>query len=168
VTTAAASEALKNKLIDLSPYATGLQIRTRTQVFGDYTTPTLEQGARARNEAVEELRRRLVNVGPAVLSTEARAQVAGANGDSGVVFLARTDALAHVKKLARAPGSGVWISDITALDAGLKPGDVFRVDGLPSANGRRSPSLRVKGIYRALAHSTETDYWGNLFEQIYP
>jgi putative ABC transport system permease protein len=168
VTTAAGSEALKNKLIDLSPYATGLQIITRTQIFGDYTTPALERGARARDAAVKELRRRLVDVGPAVLSIQARAQAAGANGDSGVVLLARTDALAHVKKLAELPGPGVWISDITAQDAGLKLGDVFRVDGLPSANGRGSPSLRVKGVYRALAHSPETDYWGNLFEQIYP
>jgi putative ABC transport system permease protein len=168
VTTAAASEALKNKLVDLSPYATGLQITTRKQIFGDYATPALERGAHARDAAVEKLRRRLVDVGPAVISTEARAQAAGANGDSAVVLLARTNALAHVEKLARVPGRGVWISDITAHDAGLKPGDAFRVDGLPSANGRGSPSLRVKGIYRALAHSAETDYWGNLYEQIYP
>ena len=168
VTTAAASEALKNKLVDLSPYATGLQVIARTQIFGDYTTAALERGARARDEAVRELRGQLPHVGPAVVSTHARAQAAGANGDSGVVLLARTDALAHVKKLTQSPGPGVWLADITAHDAGLKPGDVFRVDGLPSADARKSPSLRVKGIYRALAHSPETDYWGNLYEEIYP
>src|SRR5262249_59023254 len=68
VTTAAASEALKNKLVDLSPYATGLQVRARTQVFGDYTKAALEHGAGARNDAVRELRRRLTHVGRAVVS----------------------------------------------------------------------------------------------------
>jgi putative ABC transport system permease protein len=168
VTTAAANEALQNKLVDLSSYATGLQVTARTQVFGDITTAALEHGARTRDEAVRELRRQLAHVGPAVASTMARAQAAGANGDSGVVLLARTNALAHVKKLAQVSGPGVWLSDITADDAGLKPGDVFRVDGLTSVNGRASPALRVKGIYRALAHSPGTDYWGNLFEEIYP
>jgi putative ABC transport system permease protein len=168
VTTAAASEALKNKLVDLSPYATGLQIRVRTQLFGNYTTAALEHGARARDEAVRELRRQLPHVGPAVVSTLARAQVAGPNGDSGVVLVARTNALAHAKKLVQVPGPGVWLADITAHDAGLKPGDVFRVDGLASSDERAGPTLRVKGIYRALAHSPETDYWGSLYEEIYP
>ena len=168
VTTAAANEALKNKLVDLSPFSTGLQVRARTQVFGDFTTAALEHGAGARNEAVRGLQGKLGHVAPPVVSTQAIAQVSGPIGDSGVVLLARTDALAHVKKLAQLPGPGVWLADITAHDAGLKPGDVFRVDGLPSADARGSPSLRVKGIYRALAHSPETDYWGNLYEEIYP
>src|SRR5262249_58658963 len=89
VTTAAASEALKNKLVDLSPYATGLQVTARTQVFGDYSTAALDHAAGARDEAVRELRRRLAPVRPAGGSALARAQEAGAQRDNGVGPLAR-------------------------------------------------------------------------------
>jgi len=82
--------------------------------------------------------------------------------------MARTGALAHVKVLAQASGTGVWLADITARAAGLKPGDSLRVDGLQSFSHPSSPHLRVKGIYRALAHSAETDYWANFYQDIYP
>ena len=42
------------------------------------------------------------------------------------------------------------------------------VQGLTSFARPRVARLRVKGIYRALAHTPQTDYWTNLFQEIYP
>jgi putative ABC transport system permease protein len=169
VTTAAASEALKNKLADLSPYATGLEIETVTQLFGAYSSARLESDARARVRAVDRLRGRVLHVGTPLYTTELSAHVAGPNGDSEVALMSRTAAIEHVKVLNQVSGPGVWVADITAADAGgLHPGDIVRLDGLESSTRPQSPRVRIKGIYRALAHSPETDYWGNLYQEIYP
>lgn len=168
MTTAAASEALKNKLADLSSFGTGLEIRTSTQVFGNESEAALRVAARRREAVVGRLRSRFGHMREPVFTTEAAAQVSGSKGDSSVIMISRTGALRHVNVLRHVSGPGVWIADITAEDAGLEPGDRFRVDGLQSLTRPGSPRLRVKGIYRALAHSAETDYWANFFQEIYP
>jgi putative ABC transport system permease protein len=81
--------------------------------------------------------------------------------------MARTDALAHVTVLSQVPGPGVWISDITAHAAGVSAGSRVKLTGLERFGGPPQ-TLRVKGVYRALAHTPETDYWTNLFQEIYP
>ena len=71
VTTAAASEALKNKLADLSSYATGLEIRTTKQILGDESAAILASAAATRAAAADRLRARLGHVGAPVSTTEA-------------------------------------------------------------------------------------------------
>lgn len=169
VTTAAASEALKNKLADLSSFATGIEISgSRQFAFGDESAREIERAEAQRHVAAERLRARLGHVGRPIFTSESPAQVGGPKGDVYVMLMARTDAIAHVKVLRQVSGPGVYISDITAQGAGLAPGDFLRVEALQRFNRGETPRLRVKGIYRALAHSPNTDYWGNFFQDIYP
>jgi putative ABC transport system permease protein len=169
VTTAAASEALKNKLADLSSFATGLEIRgVHEYVYGDDSAAGIKKSEATRRDAANKLRARLAHVAPPVFTSEIGVQISGPKGDTDVVLMARTDVLAHVKELARVSGPGIWVADITAHDAGLKPGDVVRLGGLQSYSRPSTPRVRIKGIYRALAHSPETNYWGNLYQDIYP
>lgn len=169
VTTAAASEALKNKLADLSSFATGIEITgSREFAFGDESARQIERAEAQRHTAAEGLRARLGHVGRPVYTSESPTQVGGPKGDVYVTLMARTDVLAHVTVLRQVSGPGVFISDIAAQGAGLRAGDVLRVDALQRFTQTSSLHLRVKGIYRALAHSPETDYWGNFFQDIYP
>ncbi|HEY4346851.1 MAG TPA: hypothetical protein VGM80_04620 [Gaiellaceae bacterium] len=163
VTTAAGSEALANRLQELSPYAAGLQIQGELSP-GDPERP----GARpnplhdeaVREAAAGELAASLRLVGSPVVTLESGTMYAtGASGDNPIRLMSRTGALAHVKVLSQTAGPGVWISSITAELGHLKPGDRLRGPGF---------DFRIKGVYRALSHSPESAYWVNLFQDIYP
>jgi putative ABC transport system permease protein len=169
VTTAAASEALKNRLVELSSYATGLQIWSARGLGGFESQDRLLAEAGSRASAAHALAARLPSVGPPVITSESGALVAhGPGGDDGIRLLARTGAVAHVHVLAQVSGPGVFISDLTAHAIGARPGGTLRLVGFATFGRAASPRLRVKGIYRALAHTAETDYWGNLYQEIYP
>jgi putative ABC transport system permease protein len=169
VTTAVASEALKNRLDELTPLGTGLEITSPTFVVGHGSDdrPTLvpaDPGA----AAVRSLAKRLPHVGGLITTIEAGpVEIASSQGDQSVRLMARTGALAHVHKLSQVAGPGVWISDITAKTAALRPGDTFHLDtaGLVS---NRALTFRVKGVYRALPHGGVTPYWVNFFQDAWP
>src|SRR5690349_20804799 len=60
VTTAAASEALKNKLADLSSFAAGVEITgSRQFAFGNESARQIERAEARRHVAAEQLRARL-------------------------------------------------------------------------------------------------------------
>jgi len=169
VTTAAASAALKNELVGLAPLATGLQIGGRL----DSTEPS----ARALAEAGERRRRAASQLSAAIglerpiftVESPMPGAVLNGNGVLHVTLMARTDALRHLKILARAPGDGIWISDMTAGSARLKLGGVLRIQySSIGQSGTRTVGLRVKGIYRALDRSAPDAYWANFFDDIYP
>jgi putative ABC transport system permease protein len=169
VTTAVASEALKNKLADLSPYATGLQVWNARVLLGSESAERLRAGADLHERTAAGLRQRIPHLRAPLFTYESgQLVVSGSGGEDSVRLLARTDALAHVRVLARTGGPGIWISDITAQSLRAKPGGTIRLEGLRSYSRPRSPQVRVKGIYEALAHRPETDYWGNLYQEIYP
>jgi putative ABC transport system permease protein len=169
VTTAVASEALKNKLADLSPYATGLQIWSARALLGSESAAQLRDSADEHERTAAGLRQRIPHLRPPLFTYESGPLLVSApGGGDSVRLLARTDALEHVRVLAKTGGSGIWISDITAHSLRAKPGDTIRLEGLRSYSRPRSPRVRVKGIYEALAHTAETDYWGNLYQEIYP
>lgn len=171
VTTAAASEALKNKLNELTSFATGVEIESTRQLFGTESAVELARQAAALRAAADVLRPRLGHVGRPVFtaSTDLAVDVVSKSGAATtVVLMTRTDALGHIRMLRQVPGPGVWISDITAQAARLRPGDSLRIEGLESFAHPNGRVLRVKGVYRALAHTPVTDYWGSLFREIYP
>lgn len=166
VTTAAGSEALKNRLAELTPLATGLQID------GGLSLPSSpELGVRrdaAEQVAAAKLAHSMSGVGSPVLTTETSTLYAiGSSGDNPVRLMTRTGALAHVKILAQTKGPGVWIASLTAQLGHLKPGDLLHFNG-SSTGGSGHATLRIKGIYRALSHSPQTPYWVHFFEDIYP
>ncbi len=174
VTTAAASEALKNRLAELTPFATGLQIQSARQLFGSESVADFKAQATAARAAAAELRGRFGYVDAAVFTTQTSSAsgpsiaVVGPTASTNVVLMARSGALAHVTVLSRVAGPGIWISDITAHAAGVRAGGSVRLNGLQSFVRPNEAQVRVKGIYRALASEPETDYWTNFFQEIYP
>ncbi len=164
VTTAAASEALKNRLAELTPFATGVQIQGGTSLFHQSANSLAKEDA-ARARAVRGLAARLPGVGDPVLTVISGIEYT-LPGDTPVALMSRTGAVDHVKRLSSVRGAGVWISSIVATTEHLKAGDMLRFD--PGTSGHRPVSVRIKGIYRALSSSPQVSYWINLTEQIYP
>jgi putative ABC transport system permease protein len=164
VTTAAASEALKNRLDELTPFATGLQVQGSIVLYHQNERALLVE-SRAYERSAEKLATSLPGVGAPVLTTESSTEYVSPS-DTPVVLMNRTGALHHVKVLSRVPGPGVWISDIVAVTSHLKAGSTLL---LANGFGSGHPlAFRIAGIYRALAHSPEVSYWINFDEQIYP
>ena len=171
VTTAVGSEALSNRLNELSPYATGLQLDGSLPQYSFETKAQLVKGEATREAAAKQLAASLPGVGAPVLTSESGIMYAhSSSGDNPVRLMARTSALAHVKVLARTGGPGVYIANITAQLGHLKPGDNLTFDkvGFQGGGGGGQFSLRIKGVYRALSHSPESSYWANLYQDIYP
>ena len=107
-------------------------------------------------------------LGPKVVTIEgSQAQVAAMGGTFNSRYLVqalfRTDALAHVRKLRSVSGPGVWISDVTASNIGVSPGDTIRVRVFP-----RETTVRVAGIYRDLSFLPVSQFWCSLTYLIYP
>ncbi len=169
MTTATASAALKDKLVALSPLATGVEVAGLA-------------GTSDRASAAAALAHDL-SLQPPVLTLEAPAipattngasdvppsssvlSVRSANGDIPVKLLARTGFRDHIQMLAETSRDGVWISDMTAQSAQVKPGGKIRL-AYVEREGSRLVSLRVKGIYRALDRGTPDASWANFLPQI--
>jgi putative ABC transport system permease protein len=168
VTTATASAALKNKLVDLAPLATGLQISSSLESVR--SNAGLAHAMERRMRAAEKLSDQLNLVRPVftVESTMPGAVLNG-NGDTRITLMAHTGALRHVRLLSRTSGEGVWISDLTARATGLELGGVLRLEYTALGGSmRRTVGLRVKGIYRALDLSAPQPYWANFVQEIFP
>ncbi len=165
VSTAAGSEALRNRLAELTPLATGLQIEAPLQLQRG-TPAGLARLASASEADAKRLAATLGEVGAPILTAESSPLYSLGSASNPVRLLARSGALAHVKVIAHTSGPGVWISNITAELGRLKPGGKLRfASGRPGGSGI---VLRVKGIYRALSRSPQSAYWVNLFQDIYP
>ncbi len=88
----------------------------------------------------------------------------GRHKAANVQLASRTGFLDHVRPLQRAGGEGVWLTDTTARELGVRAGQTVLV---------RSPRLppvrtRVAGVYRDLAKEPPALYWGTLLPDIYP
>ncbi len=168
VTTAVASEALRNKLDELTPLSTGLQIQFPGLAAN--VPPSVGrqlQASHARDAVIGKLAARLPHVGAPIYTAETAGNdlnIFEPAGDQAIRMLARPGAVAHVKKLSEVSGPGVWISNITAETAKLEAGDTFRLD----SDSKHPLRYRVKGVYRALAQSPVTPYWTNFFEDAWP
>jgi putative ABC transport system permease protein len=81
-----------------------------------------------------------------------------------VQLASRTGFADHVRPLQRLGGEGVWLTDTTARELGVRAGQTILI-----RNPRVPPvRARVAGIYRDLAHEPPARYWGTLFPDIYP
>ena len=165
VSTAAGSEALRNRLAELTPLATGLQIEAPLQ---------LQAGTSASLDRLG-------------IATEADAKrLAATLGEVG-----RSDSDHRIEPaLPARVGEQPGAADGAHRGARARHGDrsherARRLDlqhhrrARPSQAGREArfasdqPGgggivLRVKGIYRALSHLPQSAYWVNLFQDIYP
>ncbi len=169
VTTAAASSALKDELVELTPFATGLQISGAERATGSAAATSI-RAAETRERAARELGRRL-GLEPPVFTVETGLPVTlpTGSGDVPLNLLARTGVLKHVRILARTAGPGVWISDFTARIARVRPGEKLRLSFAAEPGSKpRTVALRVKGIYRALDATTPGPYWAHFLREIFP
>ena len=166
VTTASASAELKSNLAQLSPLATGLEVQWAGMVTRPL--PALERSDDARAAALGALARRLHLDAPVVTLESAQPFQVNTGGGERIILMARSRVLSHVKLLEQVPGPGVWISDLTAHDAAVRPGGRLRFDWFGADEREHPISLRVKGVYRALDHGDPGPYWANFLPEILP
>jgi hypothetical protein len=162
LTARAESEALQNKLAQLTPLGAGLTIERQASVGG-------AAADRKRRRAAAALARSLPGVGAPVLTTTAYAQVAGSLFEPGnpliVVPMARTGATAHVERLA-GDGHGAWLSAPLAQIARAVPGGTVAVVRPSPAPPEPRVRLRVGAVYRQLDSDLGNPYWVNLTTRI--
>jgi putative ABC transport system permease protein len=79
-----------------------------------------------------------------------------------VRILTRTGFLDHVEVIDRTSGEGVWVSDYTAANLGVGPGDDIILDGRAG-----STTTRIAGVYRDLLTLPPTPFWRGLDDFIY-
>jgi len=168
VTNAGASSALNDELVDLTPFATGLQITG----LGESLKPaaSLIRAAERRESAVRALGSRL-RLEPPVFTDETALPVTlrTRGGDVPLNLLARSAVVDHVKVLSDVGGPGVYVSDFTARIAGVSPGKRLRLSYSDRFGGNTNTvALRVKGIYRALDATTPGPYWAHFLREIFP
>lgn len=168
LSTAAGSAALKNRLNELDPLTTGIEIQR-----GAGATPTEGDAAVAArlDAAVARIAARVGSLGRPVKTLELddeSASDAKGNGFAEIAVMSRTDVLGHVKVLARTSGPGLFIADTTANALHVRPGDLIRMQTSSFNAPTRGVRVRVAGIYRALAYVPEQPYWANFVAKIYP
>jgi putative ABC transport system permease protein len=74
-------------------------------------------------------------------------------------------AFGQVRRLqGRGGGPGIWLSDLTASELGVKPGDRIAI----SFDGMRPATVTVAAVYRALYRAPRTSYWYWWDSDIYP
>ncbi|HEY2570660.1 MAG TPA: hypothetical protein VGI27_04265, partial [Solirubrobacteraceae bacterium] len=158
----AESEALQNRLAQLTPLGAGLTI-DRPLGHDRGGRAAVAAADRRRREAAIALARTLPSVGRPVLTSSTLAEVSGGAIGSGgselVVPMARTGARAHVQKLSGS-GAGVWLSSAVAQRA-----DGRVTFALPTP-GAQPLSLPVGAIYRSLESDLSNPYWVNFTGRI--
>src|ERR687891_1182264 len=87
----------------------------------------------------------------------------GPSSQRQIRLLAKTDALAHVSKLAGGDVDGFWIADEAAETMRLQPGDALYLQFESGVVAQ----IQIAGIYRALWKEPRTPYWRSLSHFIY-
>ncbi len=168
LSTAAGSAALKNRLNELDPLTTGVEI----QRDGGATWTETATGVMRRLDAgVAKVATRVGSLGEPIKTLElddGSATDARGNGFAEIAVMTRTGALDHVKVLARVPGPGLLIADTTAKALHVRAGGTIRMQTRSVNAPSRTIPVRVAGIYHALAYVPEDPYWANFVAKIYP
>jgi len=154
------SESLRGQVRQLSPLATGLEVRSGGPVARDG----------ARRAAAMRFAREVTQTAPPVLTSTVEVQLTGPSAEGvDVVAMARTRVLAHVHHIESVAGDGIWISATTAKLAGLHVGTRVQLFESLFGSGRvRRIDLRVAGIYRDLGDDLGDPYWANFVQEIRP
>jgi hypothetical protein len=168
LSTAAGSAALKNRLNELDPLTTGVEIQRDGGATPTESATEVEQRLDA---GVAKIAARVGSLGAPIKTLEladGAATDAQGNGFAEIAVMARTGVLDHVKVLARVPGVGLVIADTTAKALHVHPGGTIRMQTTSFNGPSRTVPIRVAGIYHALAYVPEEPYWANFVAKIYP
>jgi putative ABC transport system permease protein len=149
----AGNRALADQVAERCQWSTG-----GTMTFQGYF-PDIEEPVRAATERIDHVGDRVLTlVTPAVDVARNEDDTAQESVSAQVAF--RSQAIGHVDVLAGdAPGpgedpAGVWVTDTTAGQLGVGPGDSFVVRW----SGRTTP-LTVTGVYHDLAEEDLEPFW---------
>jgi hypothetical protein len=152
------SESLRGQLRSLSPFAAGFEVRVLGPPVG---------GDATRRHAAVELGSELGYVGAPTTASLLPAQLDGsASPGLDVVAVARTGAVAHVRRLTAGDPNGVWIADTTARVARLHRGDLLRLTEQMFLRRPRVVRMRIAGVYRSLDSDPDRPYWANWVQDI--
>lgn len=83
--------------------------------------------------------------------------------ETTVRAITRTGAFTNIVRMTRAAPKGVWLTDFTASELGVEPGDEIKVTTFDA-----KVPLVVTGIYRDPLKDPVTDFWGPIREVVYP
>ena len=153
------SGSVQSQLRDLSPLATGLDVRVPAgRVDGDLR----------RRAAAVRVARGVEGVGPPVVTSMLPVQAGGTVAPGlELIAMARSGALDHVRRLTGGSRAGIWISDATARALRLRPGRTLVLTEHVFMGGRApSVALRVAGVYRTLEAGCCGEYWSNWVQDI--
>ena len=162
IRTGVESESLHSQLAQVTPLAAGLEIRGQTAY-----SPVA-----ARRPAIDAVARTIPGVGTPVMTTWFQQEIAySRHGQVDVEPMARDGAVAHVRHVASAGGSGVWISDRDAQVLRVHAGGVIQLAQIVAFARTRSLkekliSFRVAGVYRSLDRDLGNPYWQNFTQDI--
>src|SRR3954471_16870644 len=113
VRSAAASAALKSKLDEFTPFATGLHIRVRTSAPPGRPPAALVRDDAARDAAFGRLAATIGSVAKPVTGVvTAPINATSPGGVTQIRLMARTGATDHVRILTRVGGDGLWLSHL--------------------------------------------------------
>lgn len=90
-----------------------------------------------------------------VLGPAVSVSAGGRTASAGSRLFAATDAMRHVRIVETDGGPGVWISQLTADDIGVGPGDSVAL----SFEGRPPVDVPVSTVYRSLYTEPRAPYW---------
>jgi putative ABC transport system permease protein len=138
---------------EVTPYGAGVEYRITNLKFQDRSFPiaTIDRQFRQRI-ASEPL------LGPVTATVEGPPVSVTANGktaSAGSRLFSAPDAYRHVQVVETNHGPGVWISQLTAADLGVKPGDTISL----STSYGRPVEVPVSTVYRSLYTAPRAPYW---------
>jgi putative ABC transport system permease protein len=156
--TGVASRSLDRQVREMSPLAAGIEIRLpAARARGDV----------ARRRAAARLARSVEGVNGAVVTSMVPVQAGGAVSPGlPLVAMARTGAVAHVRRERSDGGPGVWIADSTARLLHLGPGRRIVLTEHVFMGRAAVVSLRVAGVYRSLEADCCSSYWANWVQDV--
>ena len=130
LSTAAGSAALKNRLNELDPLTTGVEIQ---RDGGATRTESATEVQKRLDAGVAKIATRVGSLGSPIKTLEladSSATDANGNGFAEIAVMTRTGVFDHVKVLRRVPGPGLVIADTTAKALHVRPGGTIRMQTL--------------------------------------
>jgi putative ABC transport system permease protein len=156
---ASTGEAVLRQQLDGSPANPPLSVT----VFDSYVSPeSLTSVDRTLQSIVSERAPGFEHGLFTVLGDQVDVLRPGSSRAASVQPASRAGFLEHVRPLQRAGGDGVWLSDNTAEELGLRAGQMVMIRHVPWPPVR----VRIAGIYRDLAREAPAPYWGTLLPDI--
>jgi putative ABC transport system permease protein len=169
----AGNGAVREQLALVSPWNAGLTVITTGPVAGPIRSEsplaavTAEGLFNGRDTVLRSLAKEIPALSSPVVTVAATSGTLATLGERPKLVdvrpMTRTGALDHVRKLQRAGGRGLWLSQTTARQLGTRAGATVRF----SRAGTKGYRTRVAGIYQDFAPGPLPVFWQSLSTYIH-